>query len=65
LKQDCEHAKIGYLQVKQINQLATGSGATYNDIRITSGKRCRDENDEEAITKKVSLSVRLLPLIAR
>jgi len=62
LKQDCEHAKIGYLQ---INQLATGSGATYNDIRITSGKRCRDENDEEAITKKVSLSVRLLPLIAR
>ncbi|CAG8551454.1 2148_t:CDS:2, partial [Paraglomus occultum] len=38
LKQDCE--------------LTTGSGATYDDIRITSGKRCRDVNDKEAITKK-------------
>ncbi|CAG8611899.1 2025_t:CDS:2, partial [Racocetra fulgida] len=50
--QDCERAKIGYLQVKQINLLATGSGATYNDNRIASGKRCRDANGEETNTKK-------------
>ncbi|CAG8654285.1 8035_t:CDS:2 [Funneliformis caledonium] len=55
LKQDCEHAKIGYLQVKQINQLATGSGATYNDNHITLEKRCRDVNDKEANTKKRNL----------
>ncbi|RIB17589.1 hypothetical protein C2G38_2186920 [Gigaspora rosea] len=53
LKQDCEHSNIGYLQVKQINQLVTGSGATtYNDIHITSGKRFRDMIDEQANTKK-------------
>ncbi|CAG8677797.1 1236_t:CDS:2, partial [Paraglomus occultum] len=37
LKQDCE--------------LTTGSGATYDDIRIISGKRCRDVNDEEVSQK--------------
>ncbi|CAG8635422.1 7109_t:CDS:2, partial [Diversispora eburnea] len=56
LKQDCERAKIEYLQVKQINQLATGSGAIYNDNRITSGKRCRDVNYEEANTKKRNIT---------
>ncbi|CAG8796479.1 23112_t:CDS:2, partial [Dentiscutata erythropus] len=53
--QDCEGAKIGYLQVKQIN-LLTGSGSTYNDNRIASGKRCRDANGEETNTKERNLT---------
>ncbi|CAG8676551.1 2138_t:CDS:2, partial [Paraglomus occultum] len=33
--------------LKQDRELTTGSGATYDDIRITSGKPCRNVNDEE------------------
>ncbi|PKY61828.1 hypothetical protein RhiirA4_523939 [Rhizophagus irregularis] len=31
LKQDCGRVNVEHLQVKQVNQLATGSGAIYND----------------------------------
>ncbi|RGB39305.1 hypothetical protein C1646_754743 [Rhizophagus diaphanus] len=34
-------------RIKQVNQLATGNDATYNDIRIIPGKHRRDANDDE------------------
>ncbi|CAG8569521.1 3942_t:CDS:10 [Funneliformis mosseae] len=47
LKQDCARVNVGNLRVKQVNQLATGNVATYNDNRIIPGKHRRDANDVE------------------
>ncbi|CAB4384621.1 unnamed protein product [Rhizophagus irregularis] len=57
LKQDCARINVGNLRVKQVNQLAAGNVATYNDIRIIPGKHRRDTIEEATtLLKKDGLS---------
>jgi len=55
-KKDCARIKVDLLKVKQINQLSTGNGATYNDNR--QGKHRRDVDDDE---KKVGTEGATIP----
>ncbi|CAG8564552.1 403_t:CDS:2, partial [Cetraspora pellucida] len=44
-KKDCARIKVDLMKVKQVNQLSTGDGATYNDNR--QRKHHRDVDDDE------------------
>ena len=62
-KKDCARIKVDLLKVKQINQLSTGNGATYNDNRQVKHRRDVDDDEKMMGTEGATIPAKKVTLL--